>query len=77
MTEWQPIETAPKGREMFVVRAFNVPNGYVGGRDYTSDPWCVWWSVPDSAFVRWPHHFAPTHWLALPPQPKAEPESKA
>ena len=66
---WQPIETAPKDtREMFVVRAFFVRNGFTGGIEYTSDPWCVWWD--GDGFARWPHNFPPTHWTSLPPPPK-------
>lgn len=66
--EWQPIETAPsEGRELFVVRAFNVR---VGDVLYTSDPWCVW-RCRDGGFARWPHEFAPTHWCLLPSAPKA------
>ena len=71
MSAWQPIETAPtKGREMFVVRGFNVRNGFTGGNPYTTDPWCVW---PDEngGFVRWPHHFPPTHWMPLPAPPSS------
>ena len=67
--EWQPIETAPtEGREMFVVRAFRVSNGFTGGREYTTDPWCVW-RQGDGTFARWPHHFEPTHWIPLPAPP--------
>lgn len=66
---WQPIETAPQGREMFVVKAFNVSNGFTGGKPYTSDPWCVWHDEPGK-FARWPHNFAPTHWMKLAASPK-------
>lgn len=71
MNEWQSIETAPEGRTMFVVRAFEVRNGHTGGRPYTSDPWCVWQDEPGK-FARWPHNFAPTHWAPLPPPPSIE-----
>jgi hypothetical protein len=68
---WQPIDTAPRGtREMFVVRAFDVCNGFTGERRYTSDPYCVWRDDKDD-FARWPHNFAPTHWLPLPSAPEA------
>ena len=69
MSEWQPIETAPNhGEEMFVVKAFKVSNGFTGGAEYTSDPWCVWREA-SGGFARWPHHFKPTHWTPLPPPP--------
>lgn len=52
-------------KTMFVVKAFNVCNGFTDGKEYTSDPWCVWLE-PDGSFARWPHHFKPTHWMPLP-----------
>lgn len=67
---WLPIETAPNGRGMFVVQAFNVETGLStpgGGRRYTTDPWCVWKCKGE--FVRWPHDFPPTHWTSLPEAP--------
>lgn len=68
--EWLLIEDAPDGstKEMFLVRAFNVMNGFTGGEYYTSDPWCVW-REKDGSFARWPHHFPPTHWCRLPVEP--------
>jgi hypothetical protein len=62
MSEWQPIETAPKEytKEMFVVIAI----GANGGK-YNTDPYCVWYD--DGDFIRWPHSFKPTHWMPLPP----------
>lgn len=66
---WKTIETAPKDRRtMFVVKAFDVANGFTGGNKYTTDPWCVWRN-DDGSFARWPHNFPPTHWLELPEQP--------
>ena len=68
---WQPIDTAPQqGREMFVVKAFNVMTGaFSNGRSYTSDPWCVW-RAADGGLARWPHEFQPTHWMPLAPAPQ-------
>lgn len=65
--EWLPIETAPKNRTMFVVRGFNVEirKDYY----YDTDPYCVWSS--GGGFERWPHPFSTTHWMPLPPPPKA------
>lgn len=65
---WLPIDSAPYTKEMFVVKAFNVVNGFTGGLPYTSDPWCVWLEK-DGSFARWPHNFKPTHWLKLPTEP--------
>jgi hypothetical protein len=73
LSAWQPIETAPtSGREMFVVRAFNVPVT-ISGPPYTSDPYCVWIDDTSGDFARWPHKFPPTHWIPLPPPPTTPP----
>lgn len=68
--EWLPIESAPKdGREMYVVRGFDIkPNKKYLISRYTTDPYCVW---PDGKgnWARWPHPFPPTHWMPLPPPP--------
>jgi len=63
---WQPIETAPKDRTMFVVHGFNVEVR----KDYYCDtgPYCVWSS--GDGFERWPHPFKPTHCMPLPAAPQ-------
>lgn len=67
--EWKTIDSAPQGgKEMFVVRAFNVDPTGSGVQRYTTDPYCVW--NIDGAFHRWPHAFQPTHWTTLPEAPK-------
>jgi hypothetical protein len=55
-----------KGRQMFVVKAFDVVpfERYPG--TYTSDPWCVWFEQERGTFERWPHLFMPTHFCLLP-----------
>lgn len=64
---WLPIEKAPVGKEMFVVRAFNVQvTDKIHG--YTSDAYGVWQPTL-GRFERWPHPFDPTHWMPLPPPP--------
>jgi hypothetical protein len=60
-----------KGREMFVVRAFDVNvHGGSDGYTYITDPYCVWYEPATShrtdKFVRWPHNFPPTHFCLLP-----------
>lgn len=67
VAQWLPIETAPVGKEMFVVRAFNVQ---VADKiyGYTSDAYGVWQPTL-GRFERWPHPFGPTHWMPLPPPP--------
>ena len=57
MSEWQPIETAPKDESIILVYS-------------TEDGWAVatwndgnWWT--DGG---WSHY--PTHWMPLPPAPE-------
>lgn len=64
---WQPIETAPVGKQMFVVQAFEAVLAQAGVT-YTSDPCCTWRHT-DGTFPRWPHEFPPTHWTPLPKPP--------
>lgn len=67
MAGWQPIATAPIGRDMFIVRAFDVQvTDKISG--YTSDAYGVWQPIL-GRFERWPHPFEPTHWMPLPPAP--------
>lgn len=63
--DWQPIETAPKSRKMFVVIAKDICPIAGSGYKYTSDPYCVWRHELEG-FVRWPHPYPPTHWFPLP-----------
>ena len=69
--EWQPIETVNKDTyKMFVVIGINVKPIETENFTYTTDPYCVW--SEKGKFVRWPHHFHPTHWMPLPQPPKEE-----
>ena len=70
MKYWSLIEALPDSikvsREMFVVIAKDIQIRQ--GSTYTTDPYCVWYEATrkDSAFVRWPHPFPPTHFYVLP-----------
>lgn len=65
MSEWQPIETAPKDREIL---AFDQQIGVAIIRwDYT---WVAWFDgrmVVDGYGD--PEYFTPTHWMPLPLPP--------
>lgn len=79
MSEWQPIETAPK--DGTVVLLFGLWAGEVGGiaqepqidigrwsggrSDYGSDGW--WGLITGDAYGCW---MRPTHWMPLPQPPK-------
>ena len=67
MTDWKPIETAPRDGTQILVEDLSVA--------------CIvaWWSSMHSAFV-WIHpdlcqsegtaYLNPTHWMPLPPPPE-------
>lgn len=60
---FKPISEAPDGMKMFVAIAV-LPN-------YTTDPWCVWKDKDANfGFARWPHKFAPTHFMEIAETPK-------
>lgn len=61
MSEWQPIETAPKEKTPMIVVI-----GLFG--NYVTDPYCVFYS--NNEWCRWPHVKQPTHWMPLPEPPK-------
>jgi hypothetical protein len=71
MSEWQDISTAPKdGTRILVCMTFNLCDG-----ELETIQW-VDWRLPE--FV-WPIYrdridipFPPTHWMPLPPPPKAQ-----
>jgi hypothetical protein len=63
VTDWQPIETAPKDGTRIIVANYTV---------VWSD---VSWVKRPRAGERWEHltlgavHFAPTHWMPIPKPP--------
>lgn len=61
---WLPIESHPKGHQMFAVIAQDVVVSS-NGVPYTTDPYYVFWREKEG-FVRWPHPFRPTHWHPIP-----------
>jgi hypothetical protein len=58
MTEWQPIETAPRGGEPILL--WSDDQGVCIGC-HSGD---VWW---DNLYEPW--RFEPTHWMPLPEPP--------
>lgn len=68
MSEWQPIETAPKDAEVLIaeiVRGFYV----VGEARYHHDAECWLWAGTDPS-DHWAEPLYPTHWMPLPEPPK-------
>ncbi len=73
MTDWQPIETAPKDGTRIDLWAETVFPGYNGKRFIN----CRWGKNPgpfeDSKWLNLPHNplnWAPTHWMLLPEPPQ-------
>lgn len=61
MSEWQPIETAPKDRS--VLLAAWVASGPYYVREVG------WWEEADGGFWSFPSEGVPTHWMPLPEPP--------
>jgi len=56
MSEWQPIETAPRDGSVIITTCGNYPNDILTSR----------WSV---IMKRWDYGETPTHWMPLPDAP--------
>ena len=68
MTEWQPIETAPKDGSAIL----SWPTGSMFKDDTFSYVvrWCGWRECWIEAAGEEYQGFEPTHWMPLPPPPK-------
>jgi hypothetical protein len=74
MTEWQSVETAPKGRgpdgkmQMVLLAA-----PYPTSPTVWSDIRQCWWDEGEECWARWPHPFPPTVWMPSPilPEPRS------
>ena len=71
MSDWQPIETAPKdGRKMLL--RFTGPFSDQMQDGVTVGRWLRGWWL-DAIWATSTAHRSPTHWMPLPPPPKTEP----
>lgn len=67
MTDWQPIETAPKdGEDTILFWDGKVVVGFFLDNSRTARPWKGWRLHAGSA---WPPGY-PTHWMPLPEPPR-------
>ena len=73
MSEWQPIETAPKdGTEILlkIPQLWEEPQGRIGSGDYFS---ACWYDESSEFWVNrlggWISLYRPTHWMPLPKSP--------
>lgn len=74
MTEWQPIETAPKDGTRILVFSHAWGCDIFGMAYWFQGETCDWiahslWAEPD----KFKGSFLPTHWLPLPQAPRSEP----
>jgi hypothetical protein len=71
--DWQPISTAPKtsrneqGELQYVLLIARYP-----GASGWSDIYQAWWGEGARDWIRWPHHFPPTHWMPAPAPPSGK-----
>jgi hypothetical protein len=71
MSEWKPIETAPKNGTRILLGRFK--------SDCPMNGRCAvdWWSLPEDGrgwigFGKFnPTYWPPTHWMPLPPPPES------
>ncbi len=75
MSEWQPIETAPKdGQQLMlhlqngdiIIASSDIANAAVVQRKEMYIQFRVW---PDAGYL-------PTHWMPLPPPPQEQPNDR-
>jgi hypothetical protein len=69
MTEWHPIETAPKDATPFLACTVRGPNTSHGH-------FIAWWGNEALGFMEIStekSHFGATHWMPLPPLPADHP----
>lgn len=75
MSEWQPIETAPKDGSEVDFWAHNKGDRRYGQKRLTGYIWCAthkcWRTKEDLHFVNRPDTYELTHWMAAPKAPEA------
>lgn len=79
MMEWQPIETAPKGRTIILFRPtasgpIRIAPGRYDHARYAKEP-KPYWSIQlaNNSVISWSRHHEPTHWCDFPPEPITTP----
>lgn len=66
---WQPIETAPKDKQVLILRAGRVSIGWFNDTRYDRNPSPYWGGYDAAHYIRWARKTHPTHWQPLPPPP--------
>lgn len=70
-SKWQPIATAPKGRNPEGRMQYVLLIGpYPHGTGHWSDIRQCWWDEFSDRWERWVHPFQPTHWMLSPVPPQ-------
>lgn len=74
MSEWLPIETAPRDGTDILVMYMHIETQIVHNAFYIDDPddGPAWWSYDKSEVsrIRLDGWMTPTHWMSLPEPPK-------
>lgn len=79
MSEWQPIETAPRDKDEIAILICNARHARQMRVAYwdieAAEPYK--WAVEDAERGFNHHRDWPTHWMPLPPDPQASPTGEA
>ena len=74
LTEWQPIDSAPRDETFWALVYYQKP---LEGKWNVAEALCChggWWVLPNTEFQ---HAIAPTHWFPHPPPPKEAQQPEA
>ena len=69
MTEWQPMETAPKDGTRILAWCLGAYDGPAATAVSWHSTYKVWWQDPNEATEYDPDDMAPSHWMPLPEPP--------
>ena len=70
MSEWMPIETAPKDRTILTNDTSEGGGPWTAAKWLESPQWSGWVYDDDILNDACPHGPMPTHWLDVPPPPQ-------
>jgi hypothetical protein len=68
MSDWKPIETAPKDREIMIVRNGKIRIGKWDDDRYNKKP-RPYWRDHQGRNISTMRYLPPTHWMPLPEPP--------
>ena len=68
MSEWRPIETAPKDGSLIVIGGGELSDDY--GENWYTSPGSVevaYWHSEEEAFIGEYNYYRPAYWMPMPP----------